>query len=60
MAVAQEIVTRCGLGARFCLYEGFGQGSAIAKLLSAQGQYEKIQILPDLTGRDRFALACRR
>lgn len=136
LAVAQENVTRCGLGARICLYEGswwkplramrgafsgmvsnppyiphnmlaslqpevtrhephsaldggsdgldelrilvataptylrpggiwlvemmVGQGSAIAKLLAAQGQYEKIQILPDLTGRDRFVLAYRR
>lgn len=37
-----------------------GQGDAIAKLLHDQGQYENIQIINDLTGRDRFVLAYRR
>jgi release factor glutamine methyltransferase len=37
-----------------------GQGEAVAGLLAEQGDYEKIQIIEDLAGYDRFALAYRR
>ena len=36
-----------------------GQGDTVAQLLHAQGSYSQIQILSDLAGIDRFALAYR-
>ncbi|MEQ8386941.1 MAG: peptide chain release factor N(5)-glutamine methyltransferase [Coleofasciculus sp. A1-SPW-01] len=36
-----------------------GQGDTVAQLLHQQGRYCQIQILPDLAGIDRFALAYR-
>lgn len=37
-----------------------GQGDTVAQLLHQQGRYCQIQIIPDLAGIDRFALAYRR
>jgi release factor glutamine methyltransferase len=34
-----------------------GQGEAVTELLHQQGDYEKIQVFPDLAGIDRFVLA---
>ncbi len=36
-----------------------GQAEAVAQMLREQGQYQNIQILPDLAGIERFALAYR-
>jgi release factor glutamine methyltransferase len=36
-----------------------GQGNTVAQLLHQQGRYCQIQIIPDLAGIDRFALAYR-
>ena len=36
-----------------------GQGEKVAQLLHQQGSYYQIQIIPDLAGRDRYALAYR-
>ncbi|MEQ8961220.1 MAG: peptide chain release factor N(5)-glutamine methyltransferase [Coleofasciculus sp. C2-GNP5-27] len=36
-----------------------GQGNTVAQLLHQQGRYYQIQIIPDLAGIDRFALAYR-
>ena len=36
-----------------------GQGDTVAQLLHQQGRYYQIQIIPDLAGIDRFALAYR-
>ena len=36
-----------------------GQGDTVAQLLHQQGRYCQIQIIPDLAGIDRFALAYR-
>lgn len=36
-----------------------GQGDTVAQLLHQQGEYSQIQIIPDLAGIDRFALAYR-
>ncbi|MGD2181648.1 peptide chain release factor N(5)-glutamine methyltransferase [Lusitaniella coriacea] len=36
-----------------------GQASAVTKLLRESGNYDRIQILPDLEGIERFALAYR-
>jgi release factor glutamine methyltransferase len=37
-----------------------GQATLVQKLLESQGNYHKIQIIPDLAGIERFALAYRR
>lgn len=37
-----------------------GQGEAVAALLRAQGDYERIQVVNDLAGRDRFVVAYHR
>jgi release factor glutamine methyltransferase len=37
-----------------------GQANLVQKMLESQGSYHKIQILPDLSGIERFALAYRR
>jgi release factor glutamine methyltransferase len=37
-----------------------GQAQSVAHLLQAKGDYHQIQILPDLAGIERFALAYRR
>jgi release factor glutamine methyltransferase len=37
-----------------------GQANLVQKLLESQGSYHKIQIIPDLAGIERFALAYRR
>jgi len=36
------------------------QGEQVAKLLQDQGSYEKIEIIPDLAGFDRFVLAFKK
>lgn len=36
-----------------------GQGEQVAELLERNGKYEKIEILPDLAGFDRYAIARR-
>lgn len=36
------------------------QGEKVAKLLQDQGSYEKIEIIPDLAGFDRFVLAFKK
>lgn len=37
-----------------------GQGEAVAEILRSQGNYHSIQIVPDLAGLDRFAIAHRK
>lgn len=37
-----------------------GQGEAVAEILRSQGNYHSVQIIPDLAGLDRFAIAYRK
>jgi methylase of polypeptide subunit release factors len=46
-------------GALLALEFGAGQAAEVLALLRAAGMYEGERIVPDLTGRDRFALAQR-
>jgi release factor glutamine methyltransferase len=61
--VVADLIAQAGrhmeAGALLALEFGAGQAAEVLALLRAAGMYEGERIVPDLTGRDRFALAQR-